>query len=75
MNNQLITINLNYENNNFTVKNQMVKIYNNSDGEIVLKYNHMDFYGDGHLIKIGDKDYNGNFIYYINNNILNIYFE
>lgn len=75
MENQLITVNLNYENNNFVIKSYMVQIYNNTDGEIVLKYNHMDFYGDGYLIKINEKEYEGNFIYYINNNILNIYFE
>ena len=73
-NEKKIYISLNYENKVINLEDEFVYIYTNN-GEIVIGYNHQYMSGEGTNLKINNEIYEGNYIYYIKDNNLNVYFE
>jgi hypothetical protein len=77
MNNQQknIHISLNYENKIIQLEDEIVYVTTKNDGEIVIGFNHEYMTGEGVGLKINNHIYDGNYIFYIKENILNVYFE
>lgn len=70
-----IQIFLNYENNIIKLEDEIIYIETKDSGEIVIAYNHIYMIGEGKSLKITNNIYKGNYIYYIKDNILNVYFQ
>lgn len=70
-----IQIYLNYESNTIKLEDQIIYIETKDLGQIVIAYNHTYMIGEGKSLKIKNNIYDGNYIYYIKDNILNVYFQ
>lgn len=69
-----ISVNLNYEDKTIPLEDKIIYLETN-DGQIAIAYNHEYMFGEGKSLKVNNIIYDGNYIFYIKDNILNVYFQ
>lgn len=70
-----IDILLNYSTYTIQEQSNLILIEDRDQGEIAIGYNHIYLNGVGKKIKFKHESIHKNFIYYIENNKINVYFE
>ena len=74
-NHKKIKVYLNYEDKIIELEEDLIFIETKQDGEIVVAYNHTYIFGEGKSLKVDNTIYRENYIFYVKDNVVNIYFE